>query len=115
TLEEIPAQEGQRVKLTIDYDVQRATEDAFKASGYNGAAVIMDPRSGEVLAFSSRPAYDPNDFAAGIDSATWASLNGDELKPLHDRGIQCLCPPGSTFKMAVATAALEEGVITPDF
>ena len=115
TLEEVPAREGQRVQLTIDYDEQKALEDAFAASGYNGASVIMDPQTGEVLAFTSRPAYDPNAFAAGIDRATWTGLNSDELKPLQDRAIQGRYPPGSTFKMAVATAALEEGVITPDF
>ena len=115
TLEEEPATEGKRLQLTIDYDVQKALEDGFKVSGYNGAAVIMDPLSGEVLAFTSRPAYDPNAFAAGVDRATWASLNTDELRPLNDRAIRGLYSPGSTFKMAVATAALEEGIITPDF
>ena len=68
-----------------------------------------------MLAFTSIPAYDPNAFASGIDRATWASLNTDELRPLQDRAIQGRYSPGSTFKMAVATAALEEGVITPDF
>ena len=68
-----------------------------------------------MLAFTSVPAYDPNAFAAGIDRATWAALNTDELRPLNDRAIQGRYSPGSTFKMAVATAALEEGVITPDF
>jgi penicillin-binding protein 2 len=75
----------------------------------------MDPHSGDVLAFSSIPAYDPNAFAAGIDRATWNALNTDDLKPLQDRAIQGRYSPGSTFKMAVATAALEEGVITPNF
>ena len=115
TLEEEPPDEGKRLRLTIDFDVQRALEDGFKASGFNGASVILDPNTGEVLAFTSVPAYDPNAFAAGIDRATWASLNNDDLKPLQDRAIQGRYPPGSTFKMAVATAALEEGVITPDF
>jgi penicillin-binding protein 2 len=77
--------------------------------------VILDPKNGEVLAFTSVPSYDPNAFASGIDRATWASLNTDDLKPLQNRAIQGRYPPGSTFKMAVATAALEEGVITPDF
>ena len=95
--------------------MQRAVEDGFQAFGYNGAAVMLDPTNGEVLAFTSLPAYDPNAFAAGIDRATWAALNTDELRPLHDRAIQGRYSPGSTFKMAVATAALEEGVITPDF
>ena len=115
TLEEIEAKEGNRLKLTIDADVQRAVEEGFKAFGYNGASVMLDPHTGEVLAFTSMPAYDPNAFAAGIDRATWASLNSDELRPLNDRAIQGRYSPGSTFKMAVATAALEEGVITPEF
>ena len=115
TLAEIPANEGRRVQLTIDVDLQRAAEEGFKAGGFNGAAVVMDPRSGEVLAFTSVPGYDPNDFAAGIDRATWAALNTDRLKPLQNRAIQGLYSPGSTFKIAVAVAALEEGVITPNF
>jgi penicillin-binding protein 2 len=115
TLEEVPPNEGRRVQLTIDMDLQRAAEEGFKAAGFNGAAVVMDPRNGEVLAFSSLPAYDPNDFAAGIDRATWASLNTDSLKPLQNRAIQGRYSPGSTFKIVVAVAALEEGLITPDF
>jgi penicillin-binding protein 2 len=115
TLEEEEPTEGKRVQLTVDYDVQKAIEDGFKASGFNGAAVVLDPSNGEVLGFMSRPAYDPNAFASGIDRATWASLNTDEYRPLNDRAIQGRYSPGSTFKMAVATAALEEGVITPDF
>ena len=115
TLEEVPASEGRRVKLTIDYDLQQAAEDAFHALGYEGAAVILDPRSGEVLALVSLPAYDPNDFAAGIDRATWNQLNTDRLRPLQNRAIQGRYSPGSTFKAVVAVAALEEGVITPDF
>jgi penicillin-binding protein 2 len=116
TLEEVSATEGKRLALTVDYDLQKALEDGFKTSGFNGASVIMDPHTGEVLAFTSVPAYDPNSFAGGpVDRATWASLNSDTLKPLQDRAIQGRYSPGSTFKMAVATAALEEGVITPDF
>src|SRR5207244_4512459 len=65
TLEEVPPVEGKRVELTIDYDLQRAAEDGFKALGYNGAAVILNPKDGEVLAFTSLPSYDSNDFATG--------------------------------------------------
>jgi penicillin-binding protein 2 len=115
TIEEVQPVEGQRLQLTIDADVQRAVEEGFKAFGFNGAAVLLDPTTGEVLAFTSVPAYDPNAFASGIDRATWAALNSDDLRPLNDRAIQGRYSPGSTFKMAVATAALEEGVITPDF
>jgi len=115
TLEEEEPTVGKRLQLTLDLDLQRALEDGFRISGYNGGAVMLDPQTGGVLAFTSVPAYDPNAFAAGIDRATWASLNTDELRPLQDRTIQGRYPAGSTFKMAVATAALEEGVITPDF
>jgi penicillin-binding protein 2 len=115
TLGELPPNEGRRVQLTIDEDLQRAAEEGFKAAGFNGAAVILDPNSGEVLAFTSMPAYDPNDFASGIDTTIWNALNTDKLKPLMNRAIQGTYSPGSTFKIVVATAGLEEGVITPDF
>ena len=114
-LDEIAASEGQRLKLTIDLDLQQAAEEAFHALGYEGAAAFLDPRNGEVLALVSLPAYDPNDFAAGIDRTTWTRLNTDRLRPLQNRAIQGRYSPGSTFKAVVAAAALEEGVITPDF
>ncbi len=106
--------EGRRIQLTIDADIQRATEEGFAHFGYNGAAVILDPRSGEVLSFTSLPAYNPNEFAGGIDLADWNSLLTDDLKPLQNRALRGTYSPGSTFKIAVATAALEEG-ISPDF
>ena len=115
TLEEVPPVEGRRVQLTIDYDLQKAAEDGFKHAGFDGSAVILDPRNGEILSFVSLPAYDPNDFAAGIDRATWAALNSDALRPLQNRAIQGRYSPGSTFKIVVATAALEEGLVDPDF
>ena len=115
TEEEIPPTEGRRIQLTIDYDLQKAAEDGFRHAGFNGAALIMDPRNGEVLTYVSLPAYDPNDFAGGIDRATWAALNNDALLPLQNRVIQGRYSPGSTFKLVVATAALEEGIVTPDF
>jgi len=114
TLEEVPPTEGRRVQLTIDYDLQKAAEAGFRHAGFNGAALIMDPRNGEVLTYTSLPSYDPNDFAAGIDRVTWAALNADRLRPLQNRVIQGRYSPGSTFKIVVATAALEEGVVTPD-
>ena len=114
TLEEIPPTEGRRVQLTVDYDLQKAAEDGFRHAGFNGAALIMDPRNGEVLTYTSLPSYDPNDFAAGIDRVTWASLNTDKLRPLQNRVLQGRYSPGSTFKIVVATAALEEGLVTPD-
>ena len=115
TLGRVLPTEGRRVQLTIDYDLQKAAEDGFRHAGFNGAALIMDPRDGEVLTYVSLPAYDPNDFAGGIDRATWASLNTDPLRPLENRVIRGRYSPGSTFKIVVAAAAMEEGLVTPDF
>jgi len=115
TLEEDPPTEGRRLQLTVDYDIQKAIEDGFDSIGFNGAAVVLDPASGDVLGFTSRPAYDPNAFASGIDRDTWNMLTTDEDRPLNDRAIQGRYSPGSTFKMAVALAGLQEGIITPDF
>jgi penicillin-binding protein 2 len=106
--------EGRRVQLTIDYDLQKAAEDGFRHAGFNGAALIMDPHSGEVLVHASLPAYDPNDFAGGIDSKTYRSLIDDPLRPLTNRVLQGRYSPGSTFKIVVAAAAMEEGIATPD-
>ena len=112
--EKLPT-EGQRVQLTIDADVQRATEEGFHHFGYNGAAVILDPRNGEVLSFTSLPSYNPNQFAGGIDIGSWKELMENPLKPLQNRALQNRYSPGSTFKIAVAVAALEEGIVTPDY
>jgi penicillin-binding protein 2 len=114
-LERVQPVEGRRVQLTIDYDLQKAAEDGFRHAGFNGAALILDPHNGDVLSFVSLPTFDPNDFAAGIDRATWSALNTDKLRPLQNRVIQGRYSPGSTFKIVVAVAAMEEGVVTPDF
>lgn len=115
TLGERQPLEGQRLQLTIDWDLQQAAERAFRHYGYNGSAIFLDPRNGEVLAMTSVPAFDPNKFATGIDRATWTALNTDRLRPLQNRALQGRYSPGSTFKIVVAVAALEEGVATPDF
>ena len=114
-LDEIPPTEGRRVQLTIDYDLQKAAEDGFRHAGFNGAALIMDPRTGEVLVHASMPAYDPNDFAAGIKSKTWSALNSDTLRPLNNRVLQGRYSPGSTFKIVVAVAAMEEGLVDSNY
>jgi len=114
TIDEEAPTEGTRVQLTLDASMQRAAEEGFKKTGYWGSAVVLDPKSGDVLTLVSLPAYDPNAFAAGIDKATWQQLNTDALRPLQNRAIQGRYSPGSTFKVVMATAALEEGVITPE-
>ncbi len=113
-IDELPPVEGHRVQLTLDYAMQRAAESAFRAYGYVGSAVVLDPRNGDVLTLVSLPAYDPNSFATGIDRTTWQALNADQLRPLQNRAIQGRYSPGSTFKIVVATAALEEGVVSPE-
>jgi penicillin-binding protein 2 len=114
TLEEVPPVQGRRVQLAVNYAMQKAAEDAFRAYGRWGSAVVMAPATGDVLTLTSLPAFDPNHFATGIDRATWNQLNTDKLRPLQNRAIQGRYSPGSTFKILVATAALEEGVITPE-
>jgi len=106
--------DGKRVQLTIDADLQRALEEAFHINGFNGSGMFLDPRNGEILAMASVPSYDPNEFAVGMENAKWQALIGDPLKPLRNRTVQGTYAPGSTFKIVMAMAALEEGVITPD-
>ncbi len=110
---------GGRLVLTLDLDLQRAAEQALTSSDPEqpdpmGAVVAIDPRNGDVLALVSRPAYDPNDFAGGIDTATWNALRGDEWKPLRNRAVSGQYPPGSTYKAIVALAGLVEGVVDPE-
>ena len=113
TVREIAPVEGAPLELTIDYDLQRAAEEGFQAAGFDGAAVVLDPRSGEVLALVSRPAYDPNAFATGIAAGAWGQLLADPLNPLQNRALRGRYSPGSTFKVVMAIAALEEGVVEP--
>jgi len=115
TIGEAVPVEGQQIQLTLDYDLQKATEDAFALAGYAGAAVVLDPKSGDVLSLVSLPAYNPNAFALGIDHNTWNNLNTNKLNPLQNRALQGRYSPGSTFKLVMAVAALEEGVADPDF
>ncbi|MEZ5283413.1 MAG: penicillin-binding protein 2 [Vicinamibacterales bacterium] len=114
TIDQVPPTEGRRVRLSLNEAMQQAAEDAFAAYGYAGAAIVLDPRNGDVLTMTSQPAYDPNAFASGIDREAWAALNSDRLRPLQNRALQGRYSPGSTFKIVVATAALEEGLVTAD-
>ena len=115
TIGEVKPLEGAALKLTIDYDLQRAAEEAFQLAGFDGAAVVLDPQNGEVLSLVSLPAYDPNAFATGINRDDWSRLNNNQLNPLQNRALRGRYSPGSTFKIAMAVAALEEGVIDQDF
>jgi penicillin-binding protein 2 len=100
---------GQDLKLTIDNDLQRAAELAM--GGRNGAIVAMDPRNGEILALVSRPSFDPNAFAVKIDRAEWNKLVTDPDHPLLNKAIQAQLAPGSTFKILMSVAGLQEGIM----
>jgi penicillin-binding protein 2 len=104
-------EDGPSLTLSLDASLQAAVEKAF--AGRAGSAVALDPETGEILAMTSTPAYDPNEFTMGVEPSLWASLSGDPETPLMNRVIQGVYAPGSTFKIVTATAALEEGVITP--
>lgn len=118
---------GSNVVLTIDAKLQAVTEEALKnninkiASGgfgkaYGadaGAAVVLNIKSGEVLAMASYPDYNPSDFINGINSSTWNYYINGNTKPLENKAISAMYSPGSTYKMATAIAGLETGAITP--
>jgi penicillin-binding protein 2 len=110
-LRSVPEQPGNTVRLTIDLDLQQAAANALGER--DGSVVALDPRNGEVLAFVNYPSYDPNVFARGIKAGEWRALIEDEHHPLTNRGLQGQYPPGSAFKIPVAAAALEEGIINP--
>lgn len=110
-LRAVPEQPGQTVRLTIDLDLQIAATQALGER--DGAVVAIDPRNGDVLAYVNYPSFDPNIFARGIRHAEWRELQEDEHRPLTNRALQGQYPPGSAFKIPVAAAALEEGIVNP--
>jgi penicillin-binding protein 2 len=99
---------GQDLKLTIDIDLQRTAELALGDA--NGAVVAMDPRTGEILAMVSHPSYDPNAFAVHINRKDWNDLITNPNHPLMNKAIQDQLAPGSTFKIIMSAAGLQEGV-----
>jgi penicillin-binding protein 2 len=99
---------GKDLKLTIDLDIQMAAEKAME--GKNGALVAMDPHTGEILAMVSRPTFDPNQFAVRLTRAYWNEIITDPNHPLLNKTIQAQLAPGSTFKIIMSLAGLEEGV-----
>jgi penicillin-binding protein 2 len=107
----LPPVDGPPATLTIDLDLQAAVVEAM--AGKSGSVVAIDPGTGDILAYLSTPAFDPNSFSAGIRAAEWNELLKDSEKPLLNRPIQGGYAPGSTFKIVNALAALQERVITP--
>lgn len=103
---------GQNLVLSIDIRLQQMVEDLFGQR--RGALVALDPKSGEVLAFVSKPTFDPNLFVEGIDTESWKALNESIDKPLLNRALRGTYPPGSTYKPFMALAALELGKRKPE-
>jgi len=106
-----PATPGNTVMMSIDIKMQKLIEDLYGER--RGALVAIQPSTGEVLAFVSKPTFDPNLFVDGIDSENWQALNESEDKPLLNRALRGTYPPGSTYKPYMALAALETGKRTP--
>ena len=100
------AKPGQDLYLTIDLDLQMAAEKALE--GKNGAIVAMDPHTGEILAMASRPTFDPNQFSVRLSSAYWKSIMDNPDHPMMNKAIQAQVAPGSTFKVIMTLAGLQE-------
>ncbi len=107
-----PATPGNTVMLSLDIKLQSLIETMYGAR--RGALVAMNPKTGEILAFVSKPTFDPNLFVEGIDSESWQALNESPDKPLLNRALRGTYPPGSTYKPFMALAALETGTRTPE-
>ena len=107
-----PATPGKTVRLSIDIKLQGLVEAMYGQR--RGALVAMDPKTGEILAFVSKPTFNPNLFVEGIDSESWQALNESPDKPLLNRALRGTYPPGSTYKPFMALAALETGMRTPE-
>ncbi|HEX7439889.1 MAG TPA: penicillin-binding protein 2 [Caldimonas sp.] len=106
-----PATPGNAIVMSIDIRLQAMVEELF--GDRRGALVAIDPRNGEVLAFVSKPNFDPNLFVDGIDVENWKALNESPDKPLLNRALRGSYPPGSTYKPFMALAALTLGKRTP--
>lgn len=99
--------EGKDIKLTIDFELQKFIEERMK--NVRGAVIVMNVYTGEVLALVSTPSYDSNKFVEGISSEYWEDLNTNPAKPLSNKAVSAIYPPGSTFKLITAISGLENG------
>jgi penicillin-binding protein 2 len=105
-------EQGASVQLTINHALQNFCE--ARLAGESAAVVVMDTRNGDLLAMASAPSFDPNKFVRGISSQDYSALLEDPYRPLPNKASQGIYPPGSTFKMVTALAALEDGLISLD-
>lgn len=112
-LSKVAPKSGSTLTLTMDIKLQEIAEQAF--ANFRGALVAIDPNNGEVLAFVSKPGYDPNLFVDGIDTDSWDALNNSPDVPLNNRALRGQYPPGSTIKPFMALSALDSGTRTPTY
>ncbi len=113
-IERVDGKPGEKLQLAVDVRLQEIAYNLYKEKGQSGAAVLIDVNSGEILAFVSTPSYNSNDFVNGVSSKIYDELLSNERSPLLNKAIAGQYAPGSTFKMIVTLAALEEGIITRD-
>ena len=111
-IKEMPAKLGYNLHLTLDPRLQSVAQQALQ--GKAGALVALEVKTGEVLAMASSPVFNPNEFVQGISAKQWKALAENPLHPLENRAVSGQYPPGSTFKIVSAIAALQEGVVTPE-
>jgi penicillin-binding protein 2 len=111
TLASSPSIPGKNIVLSVDIKLQYLVEQLY--GNFRGAFVAIEPETGDILAFVSKPNFNPNDFVEGIDSVTWKELNDSPQKPLYNRPLKGIYPPGSTYKPFMALAALENKKRTP--
>ena len=104
--------QGQNLQLTIDHELQNYVQ--ARLDGESAAAVVMDVHNGDLLAIASAPTFDPNLFVRGISVSDYKALTENKYRPLAAKSVQGIYPPGSTFKMVVALAGLDEGIIGPE-
>ncbi|MDH3427676.1 MAG: penicillin-binding protein 2 [Gemmatimonadota bacterium] len=109
----IPSVPGEDLRLSLDLTLQQLADSLFPDT-MKGGVVAFDPRNGEVLLLYSHPTYDPNKFIGGISNADWALLRDDPDQPLLNRAAAALYPPGSTWKLLLASLALNDGLATMD-
>lgn len=107
-LRELAPEDGEDINISLDISLQQAAVDLL--AGLKASFVLLDANSGEIIVLASAPGFDPNEFVGGINSSRWSQLTTDPDRPLFNRAIQGRYPPGSTFKVLTATAALNEGI-----
>ena len=110
--EPVPSVPGKNITLSLDVRLQKVATDAMK--GESGAVIVMNPKTGGILALASFPDFDPNLFSGGIDPDNWKRLLENPQHPMENKAIQGLYAPGSIFKVVTAYAGLEKGAITPE-